>query len=198
MRILIIPEDFRQDQFLLKPLFESLFWRRLDITKSKIRVCQDPNLGGVGEALKVERIQEIVDRYKSRTDIFILCIDRDGEVSRRQALDGLEERVRMPGVFLFFAEAAWEEIETWALAGLELPTQWRWHDIRKEVDVKETYFEPLVASRGLTTSPGKGRKRLGLEAARRIDRIVQLCSEDFGALATRMERACAQPQLGID
>ncbi|MCY3658858.1 MAG: hypothetical protein OXG36_07540 [Caldilineaceae bacterium] len=191
MRVLIIPEDFRQDQFLLKPLFESLFWRRLDIAKSKIRVCQDPNLGGVGEALKVERIQEIVDRYKSRTDIFILCIDRDGEVSRRQALDGLEERVQVPDTCVFLAEAAWEEIETWALAGLEnLPRQWRWHDIRSEVHVKETYFEPLVRVRRLEASPGRGRKPLGEEAARRIHRILQLCPEDFGTLATRLESAC--------
>lgn len=191
MKVLVIPEDFRQDQFLLKPLFESLFRRRFGVAKPKVRVCQDPKLGGVGEALKTERIQEIVDRYKSMVDIFILCIDRDGVVSRRQALDNVEKRVRMPGVSLFFAEAAWEEIETWALAGLELPSQWRWPEIRKEVHVKEEYFEPLVRVRRLETSPGRGRKPLGLEAARRIDRILQRCPEDFGALANRLECACA-------
>ncbi len=132
-----------------------------------------------------------MDRYKSRTDIFILCIDRDGEVSRRQALDGLEERVQVPDTCVFLAEAAWEEIETWALAGLEnLPRQWRWHDIRSEVHVKETYFEPLVRVRRLEASPGRGRKPLGEEAARRIHRILQLCPEDFGTLATRLESAC--------
>ena len=191
MKVLVIPEDFRQDQYLLKPLFDSLFQKRLGLSRSRVRVCQDPNLGGVGEAMKVERIQEIVDRYKSRTDIFILCIDRDGEVSRRQALDALEREVQIPDRRMFLAEAAWEEIETWALAGLDLPTEWRWQAIRKEVHVKEGYFEPLVQMRGLATSPGRGRKPLGLEAARRIDRILQLCPEDFGELAKRLERACA-------
>ena len=153
---------------------ESLFWRRLEIAKSQIRVCQDPNPGSVGEALKVERTQEIVDRYKFRTDIFLLCIDRDGEVSRRQVLDGIEERFRMPGVFLFFAEAAWEEIETWTLAGLELPSQWRWHDIREEVDVKETCFEPLVASRGLCDFARQGPQaaRIGSCTSDRPDRAI--------------------------
>lgn len=191
MKVLIIPEDFRLDQFLLQPLFESLFQKRLGIARSKVQVCRDPNLGGVEEALKTERIQEIVDRYKSMVDIFILCIDRDGKVSRRQALDGIEKRVRLPGVSLLFAEAAWEEIETWVLAGLNFPTEWRWQEIRKEVHVKEEYFEPLVRVRRLEASPGRGRKSLGLEAARRIDRILQWCPEDFGALAARLERACA-------
>ena len=190
MRVLVIPEDFRQDQFLLKPLFNSLFQKRLGLSRSRLRVCQDPNLGGVGEALKAERIQEIVNRYKSMVDIFILCIDRDGKLSRRQALDNIEHKVQVPGACMFLAEAAWEEIETWVLAGLNFPTEWRWQEIRKEVHVKEEYFEPLVRVRRLEASPGRGRKPLGLEAARRLDRILQRCPEDFGALAARLEHAC--------
>ena len=192
MKVLVIPEDFGMEQYLLKPLFEALFKRQFKVTRAKVRVCQAPRLGGVGQARKTERIQEIVDRYKSMMDIFILCIDRDGVVSRRQALDNVETKVQVPDSCLFVAEAAWEEIETWALAGLEdLPSQWRWHDIRSEIDVKEVYFEPLAEIRGLATSPGRGRKPLGLEAAGRIDRILQLCPEDFGELAKRLERACA-------
>ena len=190
MRVMVIPEDFRQDQFLLKPLFASLFQKRFKLARSKIQVCQDPNLGGVGEALKVERIQEIVDRYKSMVDVFILCIDRDGEASRRQVLDGIEKQVQATGMFWFLAEAAWEEIETWTLAGLDLPAGWRWQEIRKEISVKENYFEPLVERRGLTASPGRGRRPLGREAALRIDRILQLCPEDLGALAERLAHAC--------
>ena len=45
MRVLIIPEDFRNDQYLLRPLFDRLF-RSLDIP-AKVAVCQDPLLGGV-------------------------------------------------------------------------------------------------------------------------------------------------------
>ena len=80
------------------------------------------------------------------TDIFILCIDRDGKEGRRQRLDQIE--AEFGDVRVFLAENAWEEIETWVLAGLNLPTDWNWSTVRAEVQVKETYFEPLAAQRG--------------------------------------------------
>ena len=88
---------------------------------------------------------------------------------------------------LFLAENAWEEIETWVLAGLQLPSDWRWEDVRAEVDVKEVYFEDLAAQRGLSNERDGGRKVLGEEASRRIGAIRIKCSEDFDALAQRLE-----------
>ena len=58
VKVLIIPEDFRNDQYILKPLFSRLF-RSLGRGPVRVRVCQDL-LGGVGEALKAERLAEIV------------------------------------------------------------------------------------------------------------------------------------------
>ena len=121
MRVLIIPEDFRNDQYLLRPLFDRLF-RSLDIP-ANVAVCQDPLLGGVHEALKSERLQEIIDRYDAMTDLFILCVDRDGNLSRRNRLDQIE--AEFDGQRRFLAENAWEELETWTLAGLSLPNDWR-------------------------------------------------------------------------
>jgi len=46
-------------------------------------------------------------------------------------LDQLEARFGNDR-FVFLAENAWEEIETWVLAGLELPGKWRWADVRAE------------------------------------------------------------------
>ena len=184
MRVLIIPEDFRKDQYMLKPIFERLF-KAIGRTRTRVLVCQDPRLGGVSEALKADRISEIVDRYTGMTDIFVLCIDRDGEIGRRESLDKLESKFADAGVFL--AENAWEETETWVLAGLDLPNEWRWADVRAERDVKEMYFEPLAAQRGLSDSPGGGRKPLADEAARHIEAIRQKCPEDFDHLARRLE-----------
>ena len=76
MNILIIPEDFRKDQYMLKPIFQKLV-ASLDSSASRVRVCQDPLLGGVGEALKYNRIEEVIERYPM-VHIFILCVDRDG------------------------------------------------------------------------------------------------------------------------
>ena len=49
MRVLVIPEDFRKDQYLLKPLFGRLF-ATMGGRNVRVRVCQDPLLGGVDEA----------------------------------------------------------------------------------------------------------------------------------------------------
>ena len=183
MKVLVIPEDFRHDQYILKPIFKRLF-SDLGKSSSSVEVCRDPLLGGVREALKLDRLKEIIERYPM-VDIFILCIDRDGEVGRRQRLDLLESEFGNHPPF--FAENAWEELETWVLAGLDLPNNWRWADVRSELHVKEQYFERLAAQRGLSDSPGGGRKVLGEQASRRIDAIRQKCQEDFDSLAQRLE-----------
>ena len=188
MRVLIVPEDFRKDQYLLKPLFARLL-RSLHRQRVRVTVCQDPRLGGVVEALKQERLAGIVERYRGMTDVFVLCVDRDGDRGRRQVLDGIERRFNRELVFL--AENAWEELEAWTLAGLELPDDWRWSDVRAAVNVKERYFNKLARERGLSNAPGGGRKRLGEEAARRIDAIRRKCPEDFDHLARRIEAVIA-------
>ena len=184
MNILIIPEDFRNDQYILKPLFSQLM-RTLGKPSAHVLVCMDPLLGGVGEALKSERIADILEKYRGKVDIFILCVDRDGVTGRRQRLDQIEATFGST----FFAENAWEEVEAWALAGLKLLPGWQWTTVRAEVQVKERFFEPLADQRRLADSPGGGRKVLGEEASHHIDAIRQKCPEDFDTLAQRLAAA---------
>ena len=189
MNVLVIPESFQNDQFILKPLFKRLF-TAIGRRNARVRVCQDPLLGGVGEALKIARIREVVKQHSGMTDLFILCVDRDGVVARRGRLDRIEAKFGNDRTFL--AENAWEEIETWTLAGLRLPRNWNWANVRAEVHVKERYFDVLARERGVADGPGGGRKALGEEAAsnvRRIRAIRQKCPEDFDALARRIEAA---------
>ncbi len=183
MNVLIIPEDFRNDQYILKPLFDRIVRARPSV---HILICRDPLLGGVREALKSDRIVEVMDRYEGMIDVFILCVDRDGEVGRRQRLDDIESEFGDGVVFL--AENAWEELETWLLAGLDLPSEWNWADVRAEVHVKEAFFEPLAAQRGLIGSLGGGRDELGRESSRQLSAIRQKCPE-FNTLAGRLESA---------
>ena len=110
MRVLVIPEDSRKDKFILKPLFESLF-RSIGKSQARIRVCEDPVLGGVREALRSRSIAEVIRRQGGMMQIFILCVDRDGETGRRQRLREMEQEFGNDRVFL--AENAWEELETW-------------------------------------------------------------------------------------
>ena len=186
MEVMIIPEDFQNDQYILKPLFSRLF-KRMGFSTINVSICYNPRFRGVAQSLSLERLEGIVERYGGMTDIFILCVDRDGDLGRRQSLDRIEQELGNNRVFL--AENAWEEVETWALAGLELPGSWRWVDVRAEVDVKERYFEPLAAQRGLADTDGGGRRALGVEASRRIRAIRRKCPEDFDALARRLETA---------
>lgn len=184
MRVLVVPEDFSKDQYILKPLMARLL-QELGRKSAKVVVCQDPRLGGIGEALKLARLEEIVARYQGMIDIFVLCVDRDGDENRRARLDRIEKRFERQVVFL--AENAWEELETWLLAGLQLPSDWRWPAVRAEVHVKETYFVELARERNLAHHPGGGRKLLGREAARNIQAIRRKCPEDFDALARKIE-----------
>ncbi len=59
MNVLIIPEDFRKDQHVLRPIIAKMF-TAVGKPKANIQVCQDPLLGGVSEALKWERIAEVI------------------------------------------------------------------------------------------------------------------------------------------
>ena len=186
MNVMIIPEDFRRDQYILYPLFSQLFYRLIG-RNAHIKVCQNPRLGGIGEALKPERLREIVEQFGGMIDIFILCVDRDGVLGRRQRLDQIEDEL-LPSCTncVFLAENAWEELETWALAGLDLPSEWRWADVRAAEDVKERYFEPLAAQRGFDPDSDDCRRKLGEAASRRIPAIRQKCPEDFDSLARRL------------
>jgi hypothetical protein len=187
VRVLVIPEDFRKDQYILQPLVAAML-AELGRPRARIQVCRDPLLGGIGEALKAERINEIIERYKGMVDLFLLCVDRDGNEHRRQRLDALETIVGqiLPAPRILFAEHAWQELEVWVLAGHDLLDGWSWPVIRAEPNPKELYFDRLAQERGLINEPGGGRRTLGQEAARRYNRICQRCPEDIGILEARI------------
>lgn len=85
--VLVIPEDFRKDQYILGPVLQELV--KTFRPRGRVRVCRDPLLRGAGEALKWNRIEEIIERYRM-FDCFILAVDRDGIESRRQRLSKLQ------------------------------------------------------------------------------------------------------------
>ena len=193
MRVLVIPEDFRKDQYMLKPMVEAML-AYLEKPRSKVKVLTDPVLGGVDQALNHDQIRKIVQRYRGMVDLFLLCVDRDGNVNRRTRLDNMENAMQaelLPGK-AFLAEHAWQEIEVWVLAGLDLPASWSWQAIREEPNPKEKYFHFVAEQRGLLSEPGEGRKTLGVEAAQRYgQRVRQKCPEDIQMLETRIGQVIA-------
>ena len=187
MRVLIIPEDFRKDQHILKPLISRIF-AGSGKRQARITVCQDPLIGGVSNALKISVLQDIVDRYRT-ADIFILCVDRDGNVGRRTQLDRIEAKFakQLGANRYFLAENAWEELEVWILAGLRLPSNWKWREVRSDPQVKENYFDPFALRRGVSRDPSGGRRILADEAKSQVRKIRNKCPDDFDSLASRIE-----------
>lgn len=187
MNVLIIPEDFRKDQYVVKPIIKRMF-AEIGKPNAKVEVCLDPLLGGIGEAMKWARIREILDLYRGMVQIFLLLVDRDGVEGRRLSLDNLENRAaeHLGEGRILIGENAWQEIEVWAIAGQELLSGWNWREIRDEIHPKETYFTPLVQSRGLWYEPGEGRKTLGREAAANYARLRSRCREDLGNLERKL------------
>ncbi len=186
MNVLVIPEDFRKDQYMLKPIIQAMM-AQIGKPRAKVIICKDPLLGGVEEALKWENIESIITRYPM-VNLFLLCVDRDGKHGRKNQLEKLEAAASniLPDKRFFIAENAWQEIEIWVLAGQDLPSDWNWQDIRQERDPKESYFIPLATQRNLLDTLGEGRKQLAEEAAKRYQRLRQLCPEDIVNLENRI------------
>ncbi|MDR6842529.1 hypothetical protein [Pseudoxanthomonas sacheonensis] len=188
MNVLIIPEDFRNDQYILRPLIRSVL-ASAGKPNANVRVLTDPLVGGVDKALDLAFLQnEVLPLYR-QVDLFLLIVDRDGQANRRAALLNLERQLCF---FLgadrcLLAEAAIEEIEVWALAAEPLP--WAWADVRSENHPKETYFEPFAKSQRIDEEPGGGRDTLGKKAASNLRRVRQLCPE-LNSLAIRVENFC--------
>ncbi len=185
MNVFVIPEDFRKDQYILIPLVEALM-ATVGKPRARVRVCMDPLLGSVDQALSWPRIKEIVERYPM-VDLFLVCVDRDGEKGRRESLDHLErEAEKILGGRKLFGENAWQELEVWLLAGHDLPAKWSWKKIRQELHPKETYYLPFAERQGVLEEPAEGRKTLARQAAARYSRIRQLCPEDVAVLEQRI------------
>ena len=185
MKVLVIPEDFRKDQYLLKPIVAKMF-AEIGKPRANVTICVQPLMGGVARATSWEAIEGVIDSYPT-VDMFLLIVDRDGASGRRVALDRLEAlaRDKLRPDRVLFAANIWQEIEVLALAGQRLPKEWSWAEIRSEVHPKEIYYDPYVRSRGLDDGPYGGRMVLGLEAARNYKRVRSRCKEDIAELEDR-------------
>ena len=72
-RVLIIPEDFRNDQHVLEPIVTKMC--QAIGRKAKVLVCRDPLLSGVEQALNWDRIEEILTRYQAMIECFLLSVE---------------------------------------------------------------------------------------------------------------------------
>ncbi len=71
MNVLIVPEDFRKDQYVLKPIIAEIL-RAAGSVRPEIRVCLEPLLGGISHCLDWVKISAILDRYSGMVDLFLI------------------------------------------------------------------------------------------------------------------------------
>ena len=189
LRVLVIPEDFVKDQYVLGPLVPKLL-AAAGKPRAQVEVCRDPRLRGVAEALDWPTIEGIIDMYPM-VDLFLLLVDRDGVADRKRRIERIEDLAtkKLGSSKKLFGENAWQEVEVWALAGQDnLPTGWKWAAIRAEMHPKEKYFEPHAKARGLIDEPGEGRTTMGREAAANYARVRSRCKEEIEELETRLKK----------
>ena len=187
MKVLILAEDFVKDEFLLQPIIQAMM-KSVGKPKAKVKVCRDPRFHGTSEALKWEYIEQALSRHRGMVDLFLLCVDRDGNAHRQVVLGNLENQAKtvIGRGHAFLAENAWQEVEVWLLMGHDLLPKWDWKKIREEIHPKETYYRPFAESRGVLDLPGEGRDKLAREAASHYDRIRVRCKEDIQRLEIRI------------
>ena len=178
MNVLVIAEDDRNDRYILLPIIRAMFRA---LRRPKARVDIYPLRNGGWDAVRQWKLVQTVIGDNRQADLFLLCVDRDGDPNRRNALDSLEEKARalVSPPRLFLAIHAFQEIEVWALAGIDwrLRPTWTWKQIQSERDPKEHFFMPIARQRGLLDSVAQGRKILGDEAGKNYARVRQNCPE---------------------
>ncbi len=181
LNVLIVAEDYRNDQYILKPIINSML-EHVGKPNANVRVCRDPMIGGVDDALDSETVKEVINT-NPLFDLYLLVVDRDAQSNRRERLSRVEEDAagHTRPTQSFLAGQAHQEVEVWLLAGQpDVPgsLEARWAEVRDERQAKERYYDPYIEQKTLSNSPGGGRKPLGQTAGSNYaDRVRQLCDE---------------------
>lgn len=191
MNVIVIPEDPTYDQHILQPLCTALLdW--IEVPAPRVRIAEG-NVGGVPNALDVAVIGPIVERYAYIADLILLCVDRDAKDGRRDELDHVESQIQTTldeenaANNVFFAIAAVEDVETWALAGLDLPEGISWTNVRSGRRSAKDVLQTIAKERRVYQRQSRGYKSLGREAASNYKTVRQRCDE-LHTLETRIKQ----------
>lgn len=170
MKVLVIPEDPRLDQYILKPVVARIF---ADLGKSpRIEILSNPRLRGVEQALDAAILTDIVATFPM-IDLFLVLVDRDGH-ERRLAVANAREAEHPDRLFVCLAI---EEVEVWMLAVHHRTLEFSWQEIRAEIHPKERFANPFLAERAPKLDPGAGRAWAMRELGGEWRGVLQRCPE---------------------
>src|SRR5258707_1812392 len=106
MNVLVVPEAYPNDQFILQPIIKAMM-ASVGKRHANVKILRDTSVEGVSTALHWNTIKAIIQRYVGEVNLFLLFVDRDGEMSRRVKLDNIEqkdEKIMPVGTKLFAVE----------------------------------------------------------------------------------------------
>ncbi|MEW6281593.1 MAG: hypothetical protein AB1758_23485 [Candidatus Eremiobacterota bacterium] len=187
MKVLIIPEDPLNDQYILKPIVERIF---KDLGKpARVEVLQDPRLRSVNQALDRKQVADIVDDNRM-VDLFLLMVDRDCDREGNSAKAKAREEEH---ACKLLACLAVEEVEVWMLALHRTDQRFKpWNSVRKECDPKEVYAQPFLEEEGWDAEVGGGYKRGMRELSAGWKGLLKACPE-INDLKARVAAKLAVP-----
>ncbi|HEX6900664.1 MAG TPA: hypothetical protein VF789_13145 [Thermoanaerobaculia bacterium] len=179
MKVLVIPEDPKLDQYILKPIVERIFE---DLGKSpRVTVLPKPRLRGVAQALNSAILADIVATYPMN-DLFLVLVDQDGDRNRAAVASAREGE--HPG--RLFVCLAVEEVEVWMLALHSDTLGTRWQDVRSEIHLKERFAEPFLRERAPKLDLGGGRVWAMRDLGRQWSGVLRRC-EELGELKRKLQ-----------
>jgi hypothetical protein len=112
LNVLILAEDPVVDGYVRKPIIEAMM-KSLGEPQTYVEICKDPRFRGTSHALKWEFVQQALSRNAGMFQLYLLCVDRDGDANRQVVLGHLEKQARsvIGSGRAFLAENAWQELE---------------------------------------------------------------------------------------
>ena len=173
-RVLVIPEDPKQNGHILKPLVRALM-RDSRRPAAKVRLLTKPRVRGYAQAVKVIR-DELPELY-GFFDLWLFFPDADR--ASAEAMRRLEADVAERGISLFCCPAQ-PEVEIYACAAFREDLEdldGTWKDARGHERFKEEIFRPLLGKHGDPKRASGGRDLMIEASLRKLPRLFKLCPE---------------------
>ena len=168
-RVLVVPEDPKQNGHILMPLVRAIM-RDSGRPTAKVRLLTRPRTRGYDHAVKVIR-DELPEAY-GFMDLWLFFPDADR--AKAEAMRSLEADLETRKVPLFCCPAQ-PEVEIFACAAFRADLDWE--NTRAHPRLKEDVFQPLLAEHGDPRRPGGGRGMMIEASLRNLPRLLQLCPE---------------------
>jgi hypothetical protein len=170
--VLIVPEDFTYNGYILGPLVKRML-SECGRPNAIVIPPKGPQPRGYEHAKALLRTRYL-DLYR-HMNLLLFLPDADGK-ERSAEFRSLEDEADRQGVRLLCC-AAKEEVEVWLLAGHRERLRQPWQAIRSDTSVKENVFQPFLHEHGNPKAAGGGRDVLMEQTLTGYRALLQLCPE---------------------